>query len=201
MLACDEAQLAEMRREMEGVIAFVPSDEQLRRVWERHYDIVCEAARWGWGDTVVRDDLAAALEAMEAERVSGAGVSAQLELEQGEIMDDGRARRIAAEWQGPASRALSAFATSGAISRGCAEEIQAEIDGLGDERAANRAELRELLAYVERLGPRGPVDGWHEVWEGWGDLARRGRKVGIAVVEWPSPVRPVWPPIDQARQD
>jgi hypothetical protein len=56
--------LAEMRDEMVGNLDFEPTDDELRRVLAEHSHIVALAYEWGWGDTEVREQLAAALEAM-----------------------------------------------------------------------------------------------------------------------------------------
>ena len=61
-----EDELREMREAMLGVIAFEPTDDELRAVWVDQ-ELVALAAAWSWHDTEVRDDLAAALEKNRAE--------------------------------------------------------------------------------------------------------------------------------------
>ncbi|WP_433716923.1 hypothetical protein ACQP2U_43620 (plasmid) [Nocardia sp. CA-084685] len=50
-----------MRTAMQGVIDFVPSDDELRRIWSDQ-QLIALAHAWGWSDTEVREQLAAALE-------------------------------------------------------------------------------------------------------------------------------------------
>jgi hypothetical protein len=60
----DAATFREMRDEMMGNLDFQPTDDELRRVFAEHRHIVALAYEWGWGDTEVREQLAAALGAM-----------------------------------------------------------------------------------------------------------------------------------------
>jgi hypothetical protein len=55
------SDLSEMRNSMLGVLSFSPSDEELRVAYNNR-DLVSLALRWGWGDTEVREELAAFLE-------------------------------------------------------------------------------------------------------------------------------------------
>lgn len=91
------------------------------------------------------------------------------------IARDGKARRIAAEWQAPRSAGTAAFASNGMIDDRVQEEIQAEIDHLNTTRGLDRhatpsyyqealADLRFLAEYLEAEGHRTPVEGWSNIW-------------------------------------
>lgn len=56
-----EDDLREMRDMMMGVIAFPPTDDELRVAWTNPR-LVSLAREWGWGDTELREELAAELE-------------------------------------------------------------------------------------------------------------------------------------------
>ena len=56
--------LAEMHDEATGNVAFEPTDDQLREVCRRDPNLIPLAMMWGWGDTEVREQLCAALEAL-----------------------------------------------------------------------------------------------------------------------------------------
>lgn len=78
-------------------------------------------------------------------------------------MTDTAARAAAASWHDGQASALYALASAGAIDLARVDrEVMSTLDTLTDDRADDRAELDALLAYVHRVGDRGPVDGWHE---------------------------------------
>jgi hypothetical protein len=58
----------------------------------------------------------------------------------------GDLRRVAADWHGGQSTPLYAFASSGAVVEGVAEEIEACLETASPE---DRAELKQLLVFVE----------------------------------------------------
>ncbi|GAB3161946.1 hypothetical protein GCM10027258_79970 [Amycolatopsis stemonae] len=58
--------LARMRDETVGNVDFDVTDEQLLQVWLDDPHLVALAREWGWGDTEVRDQLCAYLEALGA---------------------------------------------------------------------------------------------------------------------------------------
>lgn len=73
----------------------------------------------------------------------------------------GLARRVASEWHSGPSSPLYAFASSGAILPGLAEEVD-ECRQAAD--TAEQSDVELLAAYVAAIGERGPVSGWGEVW-------------------------------------
>lgn len=83
----------------------------------------------------------------------------------GRPVTDLQARVIASAWHGGQTSALYSFASCGNTTQRNdlhpAEELLGELHHevriCVDE---NRAELRALISYVERVGARGPVDTW-----------------------------------------
>lgn len=69
-----EDDLREMRDMMLGVIDFAPSDDELRAAWTNPR-LVGLAREWGWGDTELRDELAAELEQIRRAATAPAGPS------------------------------------------------------------------------------------------------------------------------------
>lgn len=70
---------------------------------------------------------------------------------------DGQARVIAAGWHGGQASAMYRFVSTGSIHGDLVDEIRRDM-GL------NVPELEALLAYVERVGERGPVADWSDTW-------------------------------------
>lgn len=58
----DPEDYEEIRGEMEGILDFVPSNEQIDRALARDPSLLGLAAAWYWNDTEVRDQLAELLE-------------------------------------------------------------------------------------------------------------------------------------------
>jgi hypothetical protein len=58
------SDLAEMRDQATGNVSFEPTDAQLREVCRLDPQLIPLARMWSWGDTEVRDQLCAALEAL-----------------------------------------------------------------------------------------------------------------------------------------
>lgn len=87
---------------------------------------------------------------------------------------DGKARRIAAEWQAPDSVGITSFASNGMIDDRVEREVQVEIDYLRSAaaseivpspyRVAALSDLTFLQAYLATAGHRTPVDGWSRIW-------------------------------------
>jgi hypothetical protein len=89
---------------------------------------------------------------------------------QGHPITDLQARVIASSWHGGQTSALYSFASCGntrndPYSDECTElvwEITTAARNVGATTQEDQrpAELHALDAYVSRVGPRGPVDGW-----------------------------------------
>lgn len=79
-----------------------------------------------------------------------------------DVISDGCARAIAAQWHSPADPALTALSTTGAIVDG----VSAEIDGAVTETTVldDLSALQELSRYVDYHGTRGPVDDQPSLW-------------------------------------
>lgn len=83
-------------------------------------------------------------------------------------------RSLAAAWHGGQWSPLYALSSSGAIIDGCESEVreclgQAQVSEPGDVPA-----LKSLLDYVRENGPRGPQDGWSDLWDdSWQTLASK----------------------------
>ncbi|MGW4528313.1 hypothetical protein [Amycolatopsis sp. NPDC004378] len=78
-----EDDLREMRDMMLGVIDFAPADDELRTAWTNPR-LVSLAREWGWGDTELRDELAAELEQIRrAATASASAESSRLEFRVG----------------------------------------------------------------------------------------------------------------------
>lgn len=83
------------------------------------------------------------------------------------MIEDGTARRIAAEWHGGIRSDLYAFVSTGTIRPTLHEEtgqllLDADVHAHGAEAID---ELTLLHAYVVETGERGPQAGWAELWE------------------------------------
>ena len=82
----------------------------------------------------------------------------------GPPLTDAGARAAAAAWHDGQASALYALASSGAVDLARVDrEVMSTLDTLTDDRADDAADLDALLAYVHRVGDRGPVDGWHRL--------------------------------------
>ncbi|GAB3161921.1 hypothetical protein GCM10027258_79860 [Amycolatopsis stemonae] len=66
-----ETELTAMRDMMLGVIDFAPTDAELRTAWSNPR-LASLAREWGWGDTELREELAAELEAIHRDALSTA---------------------------------------------------------------------------------------------------------------------------------
>jgi hypothetical protein len=74
--------LARMRDETVGNVAFDVTDQQLQQVWRDHPHLVALAREWTWGDTEVRDKLCEQLEALGAQPLtSGQPVTVGLRVD------------------------------------------------------------------------------------------------------------------------
>lgn len=89
-------------------------------------------------------------------------------------MKAGRVRRIAAEWHSGQASPSYALASTGAIVPGCSTELWASLVDARAQLAAGTDpqltaeavdELAALAEWVERTGVRGPVRGWHQLWD------------------------------------
>lgn len=90
----------------------------------------------------------------------------------GHPITDGQARVIASQWHGGQFSALYTFASSGATvlwdDDWQSEDPLARIRGeITQDLNPEHPELEALLAYVERVGARSPVEGWSTLWGGW----------------------------------
>lgn len=87
------------------------------------------------------------------------------------MIDDGTARRIASEWHGGQTSGLYSFTSTGMIDDRVQDEVATEISLLSDnpdcttvEQHTFLSDLHALAAYLEEVGHRTPVEGWHRVW-------------------------------------
>ncbi|GAA5021774.1 hypothetical protein [Actinopolymorpha pittospori] len=80
------------------------------------------------------------------------------------IINDGQARRLAAEWHGGQWTALYSLASSGHIDRDrLRTEISREVQAL--EHGCPRRDLLALDKYVRHRGDTSTVPGWHRLWD------------------------------------
>ena len=90
------------------------------------------------------------------------------------MISDARARRIATDWHGGHGAPLHVFATTGATvsDRYTLDDVRIAVEYLllphivtDSERHWPTAgtDLRELHAYIRRVGKRGAVTGWAEI--------------------------------------
>lgn len=79
-----------------------------------------------------------------------------------DVISDGCARTIAAQWHSGQLSPLYALTSSGAIVDG----VPAEIDAAVTETTVvdDLSALQELSRYADYHGTRGPVDGWSSLW-------------------------------------
>lgn len=115
---------------------------------------------WERGDQVQRERLARAYSYLFGDSALIA-YAVTREEETGEPLPDVYARVIAAVWHGGQSSALYALASTGAILTATDDDDRDTLGELSELISeTDEDELRTLRSYVERVGTRGPVEGW-----------------------------------------
>lgn len=80
-------------------------------------------------------------------------------------IDDGTARTIAALWHSPGRPLGAAFSSTGAIADPTSDTWRALFGDRYDTMNAREKRHADWLGtYLLNAGPRGPVDGWSNIW-------------------------------------